>query len=194
MPPLTHCSLQAANALSPLQRQWPGEAFCVCQKQELLSHAPHHGSPQFSIANLDLIPCRGFGTGSQDQAAKVHALYAPVEATGRASDAARGPSRRLASSPMIRQPNLHVRASSVSHEERGRESGHAADSRTGRLPAQPRESHEPPVWWMIRGEADEETQSRCSRDAGEEVPGKDSTVCSCIRYSLPPECLAAYAR
>lgn len=117
MPPLTHCSLQAANALSPLQRQWPGEAFCVCQKQELLSHAPHHGSPQFSIANLDLIPCRGFGTGSQDQAAKVHALYAPVEATGRASDAARGPSRRLASSPMIRQPNLHVRASSVSHEE-----------------------------------------------------------------------------
>ncbi|KAF3072320.1 hypothetical protein CFAM422_005192 [Trichoderma lentiforme] len=28
MPPLTHCSLQAANALSPLQRQWPGEAFC----------------------------------------------------------------------------------------------------------------------------------------------------------------------
>jgi hypothetical protein len=63
------------------------------------------------------MPCRGFGTGSQDQAAKVHALYAPVEATGRASDAARGPSRRLASSPMIRQPNLHVRASSVSHEE-----------------------------------------------------------------------------
>lgn len=68
-------------------------------------------------SHLDLTPCRGFGIGSQDQAAKVYALYAPVEATGRASDAARGPSRRLASSPMIRQPNLHVRASSVSHEE-----------------------------------------------------------------------------